>query len=131
MNDTQVMGAAQVPQRMLDGSLEHRDPGRHAAQLNRLWPWVVLVLFSYTEIRTFVLTSLAGHLTLSWSYMTPVPSGLARVSKSNPCGNGPVMSLRETGLVHSHAETMGQVDSSPGHCGLTRGGGPVKSGVRT
>lgn len=73
----------------------------------------------------------AGHLALPQSHMTPVPSGLARICKRNPGGGGPVMSLREIGLVHSLGETMEQALSSPGHHHRTgEGTVPEKPGVK-
>jgi hypothetical protein len=63
--------------------------------------------------------------------MTSAPSGLARICIRNPGRDGPVMSLRETGLVHSLGETMEQAHSSQGHHGITgEGTGLEKPGVK-
>lgn len=65
----------------LDGSVEHEDPGRQ----NLSWTGCGLRLFGIVFIgrnqNTYLDFSLAGHLALSWSQMTPAPSGMARICK--------------------------------------------------
>lgn len=103
-----------------------RQPGRTGCDLGWFW-----LYFHIQKADTSLDFSLAGHLELPWSHMTPVPSGLARICKRNPGGGGPVMSLREIGLVHSLGETMEQALSSPGHHRRTgEGTVPEKPGVK-
>lgn len=51
------------------------------------------IVFVGRNQNTYLNFSLAGHLALSCNQTTLAPSGLARISKINPGGDGPVASL--------------------------------------